>query len=322
MMAGRRSGLSGRKGRKAKKQQTVKYLLEVGTLESMRAAKQRTQDLLDYHWAHYSELAHQRNQNIEAIKKALISSSVSDFKFEGWQRAVKYKYSLHPLGTRGSLANIGGRFNTGVDVNSNVPTHPALYIAEDKDTALQETLGQEPDETGQLTPQEIALTNPQSETIVSVSGSLEKIFDLRSHRSLNALIAIIKHFKFSDAILKKAKALKFEAPRVIQASKELRTTLLAKNWRAWPENLDVPANPQVFGHLLFIAGIEGVIYPSKLTGRDCMAIFVHNFSQSSSFIQIDGEIPHARVPRRIDGKNWQLCDFNFEDFSDAGAILQ
>ena len=82
----------------------------------MRSAKKRTQDLIDYHWAYYSELALQRNHNIEEIKRALISASSSDFSFSGWQRAVKYQYSLHPLGTMGSLSYVGGRFNCGVDV--------------------------------------------------------------------------------------------------------------------------------------------------------------------------------------------------------------
>ena len=322
-MVFRKTKFSSRKrGRKAKKQQSVEYLLEVGTLDSIRAAKQRTQDLLDHQWAHYSELAYQRNQNLEAIKKSLISASASDFKFEGWQRAVKYKYSLHPLGTLGSITDIGGRFNTGVEVNSNVPTHSALYIAEDKDTALQETLGQEPDPTGQLTPQEVALTNPQSETIVAVSGHLEKVFDLRNQKALNPFLSIIKHFKFSDAVIKQAKALNIDAPRVIQNSKELLGTLLAKNWRDWPRNLDVPSNSQVFGHLLFISGIEGVVYPSKLTGKDCVAVFTNNFENGSSYIQIDGDVPNTKVPRRIDAKTWQLCDFNYEDFDGAGSVLQ
>ena len=50
MIKSRKSKSSPRKlGRQAKKRQSVGYLLEVGTLDSMRAAKQRTQDLLDYH---------------------------------------------------------------------------------------------------------------------------------------------------------------------------------------------------------------------------------------------------------------------------------
>ena len=113
--------------------------------------------------------------------------------------------------------------------------------------------------------------------------------------------------------------MKIDAPNVIQTSKDLLETLLAKNW---PENLDVPANSQVFGHLLYISGIEGVVYPSKLTGKDCLAIFPHNFDKGSSFIQIDGETPNPKVPKRIDAKTWPICDFNFDDLHDADAILQ
>ena len=135
-------------------------------------------------------------------------------------------------------------------------------------------------------------------------------------------MSIIKRFEFSEAVLKRAKALRMDPPVVIQTSKDLLTTLLAKNWRDWPENLDVPSNSQVFGHLLYIAGIEGVIYPSKLTGKNCLAIFVHNFDKGSSHVQIDGDVPHPKVPRRIDAKTWPICDFNFDDLNDANAILQ
>ena len=309
-------------GRKAKKQRSVNYLLEVGTLESMRAAKQRTEDLLDYHWSYYSELAKQRNQKIEEIKKSLMSSCVSDYKFENWQRAVKYKYSLHPLSTVGSLSYVGGRFNAGADVNVNVPSHPALYIASDKDTALQETLGQQDGQHSGLTPQELALTNPQSQTIVSVSGQLDKIFDLRSASHLKQLMFILKHFEISKDLIKKAKDLNLDPPDILQSGKLLLETVLDKNWRNHPVNLEVPSNSQIFGHLLLISGIEGVLYPSKLTGKDCIALFPQNFENGNSFIKLDGEAPHKKVPTRIDGLNWRLCDVNFDDISGEGSTLQ
>jgi hypothetical protein len=308
--------------RKAKRQREVRYLLEVGTLESMSAAKQRTQDLLDYNWTYFSDLAKQRNQKIEEIKKALISSCISDFKFENWQRAVKYKYSLHPLSTVGSLSFIGGRFNAGLDVNVNVPSHPALYLAADKDTALQETLGQQDGQHSELTAQEIALTNPQSQTIVSVSGQLDKLFDLRSAKHLRQLMLILKHFEISDGLVKRAKELSLDAPNIIQTGKQLLDTVLNKNWRDFPVNLEVPSNSQIFGHLLLISGIDGVVYPSKFTGKDCVALFPQNFEGGTSFIKLDGDAPHKKVPNRIDGLNWRLCDVNFDDISGEGSTLQ
>jgi len=83
----------------------------------MREAKRITEEEIKYQWDYYSELARQRNEVISQIKEALTSVS-QPFQFEKWQRAIKYKYSWHPLCTNGSLTFNGGRFNTGNDVNS------------------------------------------------------------------------------------------------------------------------------------------------------------------------------------------------------------
>ncbi|MHB8391284.1 MAG: RES family NAD+ phosphorylase [Acidobacteriaceae bacterium] len=55
------------------------------------------------------------------------------------------------------------------------------------------------------------------------------------------------------------------------------------------------------------AGIEGILYPSKRSGKECLAIFPDNFAMTSSYIQLDDEPPHARVERRIDSNNWRVC---------------
>jgi len=165
-------------------QKSVQYLLEAGTLADMRAAKKITAALIKYQWDFYAELARQRQTIQDEIKQSLIKTCVP-FEFKKWQRAVKYKYGLHPLSTVGSLSFIGGRFNTGSAVNAEIPIFSGLYLAQDKDTALQEHLAQEPtSKNSTLTSREIALTNPSSETIVSVSGKLDKIFDLTEANNL------------------------------------------------------------------------------------------------------------------------------------------
>src|SRR3990167_5185151 len=121
---------------------SVQYLLESGTLADMRAAKQITAGLVKYQWNYYAELARQRSVIQEEIQQALMQTCIS-YELKKWQRAVKYKYGLHPLSIMGSLNFIGGRFNTGTGVNTEVPFFPGLYLAQDKDTALQEHLGQE-----------------------------------------------------------------------------------------------------------------------------------------------------------------------------------
>ena len=289
---------------------TVEYLLESGSLADMRAAKIRTDTLLKYHWDYYSEVALQRSQIQGDLSKALVQVCISDFKFQKWQRAVKYKYGLHPFSTAGSLVYVGGRFNTGIDVNSEIPSFSALYLAVDKDTALQETLGQEDSSESGLSSRELALTNSQSETIVSVSGELEKVFDLRTEESLEGFVELIKDFTIGAQLRAAAKELKIDQPDVVKKPKQLLDILLEKDWRKHPSMFDIPANSQIFGHLVMQSGIEGILYPSKLTGKDCLAIFPINFAHSSSYLQLDDEAPHPKVPKRIDSETWRLSDLS------------
>lgn len=307
----------------------IGYLLESGTLSDMLEAKRITEDMIKYQWDYYSELARQRDEIIGPIKESLISASKS-FQFNRWQRGVKYKYSLHPLSTNGSLTNNGGRFNTGTNVNSQVPTFPALYLASDKDTALQEHLGQIPpskeikkmiasslgmteEDINELSPRELALCNPSSETVVSVSGKLDKVIDLRSYKSLELFVKLIKVFKISDDLKRRAMILGVSNPEVVKTAKQLLMTFLQSDWTLLPARYAVPSNSQIFGHLVFIAGIEGVIYPSKLTGEPCLALFPKNFVATDSFIMLDDESPHVGVPSKIDGANWRLCEQDIKE---------
>jgi RES domain-containing protein len=300
----------------SKRTKPIEYLLERGTLRDLIEAKHRTLQLRKYHWDFYSELARQREEIKSDIFSTLNESSISNFTFSGWQRAVKWKYGLHPLCALGSLNMPGGRFNVG-DVNSNVPSFPALYFASDKDTALQETLGQSADEIEELTAREIALTNPESETIVSVSGNVERVFDLRSALSLRKFVRLIKEFTIPSHIRAEGERLG-ENPGTVTTAKQLLDILLAKDWSHIPMLHDIPANSQIFGQLIFLSGVDGILYPSKFTKRDCLALFPRNFENSSSFIQLDHEAPDSRVPKRIDSNCWRLSEMTTEEaFSKA-----
>ncbi|MCP4679734.1 MAG: hypothetical protein GY854_30440, partial [Deltaproteobacteria bacterium] len=218
---------------KKKKGASTTYILEQGTLEQLRSQKARMKRYLQYHWDYYSALAHLRNEIQDQLTQALNEACSSDFEFNGWQRAVKYKYSLHPLSTVGSVRDIGGRFNIG-DINPNIPTFPALYIAKDKNTALQETLGQIPIKGAKLTPQELALTNPQSESIVSVSGKLDRVFDLTTWRTLRKFANLIKDFKIPGHVVRQATALGEEPRAIVKTPGALKKSLLDKDWRQEP----------------------------------------------------------------------------------------
>jgi hypothetical protein len=293
---------------------SVVHLLEQGTLESIRQAKETTRKLADYNWTLYSELALQRSHIESDLTQALNEATVRNFIFKKWQRAVRYRYSLHPLSILGSLKDPGGRFNVADIDPARFPQFPGLYLAFDKETALQETLGQVPSREGsELTAQEIALTNPQSQTLVSVSGALESVIDLREPKRLKVFIELMKDFKLSSDLKKMAKAIKVPEPTIVQTPTQLVDSLLEPDWRKYPMESDVPANSQIFGHLVFLAGIEGIIYPSKLTKKDCLVSFPKNFEGTSSFVEIDDDPPDIRVPRRLDAETWKISEMSFEE---------
>lgn len=298
------------KSNRPSKARTISYLLESGSIKDIRRAKELTGELLKYQWAYYSELARQRNEIQDKIQQAVIQTCIP-YELNHWQRAVKYKYGLHPFSTVGSLSFIGGRFNTGKGVNTEVPHFAGLYIAENKDTALQEHLGQVKHD--QLTPREVALTNPASETIVSISGRIDKVFDLTNEKNLLPLIELIKDFKFSTEFKTFSKKLGFTSPQIIKTPELLIQTLLTPDWRQLPSNYDIPANSQIFGHIVHQAGIEGILYPSKLTGCLCLAIFPKNFVGTDSYLKLDDEAPHEKVPIRIDASNWRVCDLESKE---------
>jgi len=296
--------------RNDKPKPSVSSLLELGTVKSIQTAKKATQDLLKYTWNHYSELARQRSAIQDSIQQALIQTAIP-YEVSNWQRAVKYKYSLHPLSTVGSLSFIGGRFNTGKGVNTEVPFFPGLYITQNKDTALQEHLGQTPNEY--LTPREVALTNSASETIVSISGKFDKVFDLTNPDSVAPFVELIKNFSLSKELKAFAKKLGLGDSVIIENTHTLLKTLLEPNWRISPSRYDVPANSQIFGHLIYSAGIEGILYPSKLTGQLCLVVYPKNFVGTDSFIMLDDEPPHEKVPIKIDGSNWRLSEIVYDE---------
>jgi hypothetical protein len=287
----------------------VSYLLEHGTLQEMRNNKKIIGGLLQYHWYLHQDLAYQRREIEDKLIRVLNEESVSNFKFHNWQRSVRFKYSYHPLSTLGSLQLPGSRFNIG-DLN---PQHfapfPGLYIASDKETALQETLSPKPiDDKKKLTPLELALTDPKSVTIVSVSGLLERIFDVRNKKSLMKFADLIKDFKIAKSVIDIADIHNIERPKVIKSSEELYKSLMDDNWRLFPMQYDVPANSQIFGQLVHSAGIDGILYKSVATNKDCLVIYPRNFQISSSYIQIDDELPNKEIPKRIDASNWRLSE--------------
>ena len=68
---------------------------------------------------------------------------------------------------------------------------------------------------------------------------------------------------------------------------------------------DVPAPCQLFGQLVAKVGIEGIVYPSKFGGKDCLAIFPQNFEGADVFVQLDDPAPPGVQVRRLDATTWR-----------------
>lgn len=304
--------------KKNNRPEELEYLLEKVSPTDINRRKEITKNYLEYQWAYYAELSYQRKQIESEIKSVLNKNSVPNYKFHKWQRAVKYRYSLHPLCTKGSLTDPGGRFNIGDISEQTIPKFPALYIACDKETALQETLGRTSYKTkkSKLSFTELALMNPSSETIVSVSGTLDKVFALTNLKNLKSFSDLIKDFKISNEIKKQAKKLGLQEPILITSPSLLLKSLLDPDWRKASMQSDIPANSQIFGHLVSLAGIEGIVYPSSLNNKRCLAIFPENFVGTSSYIEIDDLPPQPKVsvPTRIDETNWKLTEQDYPEF--------
>jgi RES domain-containing protein len=166
-------------------------LLDSGNVSDIIRSKKLYEDLVELHWKYYSELAFQRKQIREELNASLREVSIP-FQFSSWQRTVRYKYSLKPLSPKGSLADPGGRFNVGAIDSTRYPMFAALYLASDKRTALAEVLGRDKNR-GLVTPEELALTKPDSISIVSVSGKLEAVVDVRTVSHLRPFVDLIKN---------------------------------------------------------------------------------------------------------------------------------
>jgi hypothetical protein len=272
--------------------------IDSGFLSDISRNKELFEQKARFHWQYYSELEYLRSQIYDELKASL-REGAHPFDLTTWQRAVKYKYSLVPLSTKGSLADPGGRFNIGSIDPARFPVFPCLYLASDKKTALAELLGRAEGDVGGFTPEELALTKVASITIVSVSGKLESVLDIREPKNLTAFVNLIKNFKPSGKLILNCKRVGITVD-LIRTPDSLVEVLQQVRWRDWPFTFDVPAATQIFGRIAHDSGIEGILYRSVLTGSTCLAVYPQNFQNSSACIRIDDDCPLETVHRQID----------------------
>ncbi|KTD15542.1 hypothetical protein Lgra_0208 [Legionella gratiana] len=106
---------------------------------------------------------------------------------------------------------------------------------------------------------------------------------------------VIKDIKLSKELEKEAQRLNIPVLYHVKSFDELKNSILLNEWRNLPAQVDIPANSQIFGQLVYSSGVEGILYPSKMSSvKKCLAIFPRNFANSSSTIKIqDKDLPET-----------------------------
>jgi hypothetical protein len=281
--------------------QNLLYVLDAFSHRDINRWKQQYREVAAYFWDHYSYFSHQRSLIIDELKTSLRVNCIA-YEFSDWRRAVDYRYSDNPLSSRGSILNeTGGRFNIGDIDQMKFPRFAGLYLAVDNTTALKEKFGISTADSG-LTAEELNLAGDLA--IVKVRGKLTNVLNLCDPESLNEFYTLIKKIHLPLKFISRAKELKITAMLPVKNVKELLNTLLREEWRVVPMQFDIPSNPQILGQLAYAAGIEGILYPSVKTQKECLVIYPENFCKSDGYIELDSVAPDGVINRRIDATSY------------------
>lgn len=279
---------------------------ELLNISDINTWKKRYSQVVGYYYKHYSYFHQERSHVLEKLKRALIDNC-SIFNFNNWVRLVSFEFSHNPLSSRGSLLNYpGGRFNIGDIDEYKFQPFPALYIAQDFETAFRERYQlTQTDNVNGLTPEELMLANATSFTCVALSGEINQVLDLTNPDALGPFYQEIKNIKLPKHLKEEAIMLKLPVIPQVKSVEELRESILVENWRDIPMQVDIPANSQILGQIAELAGIEGVLYPStKTSSKNCLAVFPRNFKASSSYIEIKDNVPEGCKTKVLDKSSY------------------
>jgi hypothetical protein len=283
-----------------------RFLLDAFTVPDIDVWRDGQERLIEFYWEYYSWLALQRSKILGELKIA-ISERTTHYEFENWVRIIDQKFANNPLSPAGSTKSIGGRFNIGAIDVTRYPVFPAIYISETYDTAFKEKFGlyQQQPKKG-LSPEDLALAAQRPLSSVIVKGRIEHVLNINDGNALRPFCNLIRGFKFSKRILELGKSIGLKPFKIVKTPSDLQVGVLDPNWRQFPMHVDIPANSQILGQLANEAGIEAILYKSRMSASDCcLAIFPQNFKNSSSVVELDGEYPSTLICRRLDSSSWQ-----------------
>ena len=242
-----------------------------------------------------------RSQLIDALQ----SVDTVNLHLSRWVRMVSYQYSLMPLSSAGSLQGIGGRFNAGAELDQNtLEPWPALYLAEDYETAFREKFQLASDQqVGGLRPEELALQHGGSHTTLFVNGHLPRVFDMTEPSSLVALAKVLARIKMPAraAGIQKKWRVSSKHLFMVRSGKQLYDIALSHNWRMLPIQFGLPAQTQVLADWIRAAGFEAIRYRSTMGPGFCVAVFP-DLIGDDTFIELADASPSEVLHRRLDSE--------------------
>lgn len=291
-----------RKALRPHHRQGDRFLLDEFSSAELRTWKNIGEARLEFEIRRYHELEALRQLHHNDLIEALQNIAPTKLKLKNWSRIVDLQFSNQPLSAAGSLIS-GGRFNIGNDCDkSSVTRFPALYLAENHETAMLERFGGT--KQGQLSPSELALRQPQSYAHVRLKGEICAAFDLQGKNALTQFTKVISSFGLSSDLVALGKQVGEKTPGIITDSRTLQTTLLAREWRFFPRQYGLPANPQIFAALIRDAGFEAIRYKSVKGGKHCLAVFSDKFTDSDSVVALADEAPSSIAQTELTSKTW------------------
>lgn len=281
-------------------------LLEQFSRASLSQWKAAARSLAALNNALFFGLESQRAEIANALVESVRLGVTGPFSFQNWARIVDWRYSTAPLSMAGSVRGDGGRFNIGSTLNpAAYSPFPALYLAEDFETAYRERFGlKRASAVGGLSAEEITLRRLTSFTHVKLRGTVDGVIDIGNPESLKAIVAVLARFKMPVNVLSTARALGLRPVGLIRTTAGLQRQLLHSNWRVQPAQYDLPANSQIFGRLCAAAGVHGILYPSaKDSSKRCLALFPQNWRAADSFAEVVDTPPSQASETRLDGNS-------------------
>ena len=119
----------------------------------------------------------------------------------------------------------------------------------------------------------------------SPSPVASHIFDLTRPNNLAQIVKVLSRFKVSKRVRDTEYKLRANPLKLVSSTKELFDSIMTESWREMPTLVSTPSNSQLLGHLLSLAGFEGVLYSSTRSGKNNLALFTRQFANSSSLVR-------------------------------------